>query len=138
MASLFGTGRALLAGTLSAIAGIVLIAVSTDLKWIYLSYFFRGLSEVIIMATAYTFASTLIPAQKRGRQFALYNATLFLSWGLPGTLITGPLVDLLIKNGQVETIAYRISFYSAALITLVGFGLLTYLLYGILPKRRPQ
>jgi MFS family permease len=135
VASLIGTGRALLAGTLSAIAGIVLIAVSTDLKWIYLSYFLRGFSEVIIMATSYTFASTLIPAQKRGRQFALYNATFFLSWGLAGTLITGPLVDLLIKNGHVETIAYRISFYSAAVITLVGFSLLTYLLYGILPKR---
>ena len=138
VASLMGTGRALLVGTLSAIASIVLIALSTDLKLIYLSYFLRGLSEVIIMATSYTFASTLIPAQKRARQFALYNATFFLSWGLAGTFITGPLVDLLIKSGQVQTIAYRISFFAAAVMTLVGFGLLTYLLYKTLPKRSPR
>jgi MFS family permease len=138
LANLLGTGRALLTGTLSAVASILLMAISTDLKLIYLSYFLRGLSEVIIMATSYTFASTLIPAQKRGRKFALYNATFFLSWGLAGTLITGPLVDLLIKNGQVEAIAYRISFYTAAALTMVGFGLLTYLLYLILPKRQTR
>jgi len=135
IATRLGTGRALLTGTIAAIAGLLLLS-TLDLKLIYLSYFLRGFSEVIIMSTAYTVASTLIPPQRRARQFALYNATLFLSWGIAGTLITGPIVDFLIKTGQPQWFAYQISFYTAAGITTIGFVLLAYLLLVILPKRR--
>ena len=75
---------------------------------------------MIIMATSYTMASVLIPPEKRARLFALFNATFFLSWGLAGTFIAGPIVDLLIQKNIAETTAYQVSFVVAAGITLIG------------------
>lgn len=135
IATRLGTGRALLTGTIAAIASLLLLA-NLDPRLIYLSYFLRGFSEVIIMSSAYAVASTLIPAQKRARQFALYNATLFLSWGIAGTFITGPIVDFLIKTGRPEWFAYQVSFHIAAAITVSGFVLLAYLIFVTLPKHR--
>jgi MFS family permease len=75
------------------------------------------------MATSYTYASVLIPPEKRGRLFALFNATFFLSWGLAGTFIAGPIVDIMIREGKAESAAYQSSFWVAAGITVVGLGM---------------
>jgi MFS family permease len=72
------------------------------------------------MAAAYAFASLLIPPQKRGRLFGWFNATFFLSFGMAGTLIAGPLVDGLVAAGYAQPWAYRVSFASGAALTLIG------------------
>ncbi len=90
---------------------------------VFISAFISGLSWVMVMASSYTFASRLIPPEKRGKQFALFNATFFLSWGIPATFITGPLIDILINIGLAEPFAYRMAFLAAAVI--VGAGLIT-------------
>ncbi len=76
-------------------------------------------------------ASVLIPPQKRGRLFALFNATFFLSWGMAGTLIAGPIVDLLIQKNVAEANAYQVSFVVAAGITFMGL-----IIQGILKGMR--
>ncbi|HCX73799.1 MAG TPA: hypothetical protein DHM37_08780 [Candidatus Cloacimonas sp.] len=53
-----------------------------------------------------------------------FNATNFLSWGIAGTLITGPVADLLLKNGYSALQAYRGSFLVASGLTLISLVLI--------------
>jgi len=99
------------------LAGFVL---SRNIETIYISDFLGGAAMVIIMATSYSYASKLIPPEKRGKQFAWFNATFFLSWGLPGTLITGPLVDKLIKSGYPQAFSYKMAFIAATVMVVIG------------------
>lgn len=115
-----GNGAALLVGTLAAVAGLSLLTFSTALPIIYVACFLRGVGDAIIMAAAYTFASILIPPKMRGRLFAWFNGTFFLSFGVAGTLIAGPIVDGLISAGYAQPWAYRLSFAAAAGLTIIG------------------
>lgn len=131
-----GNGNLLMGATLLAVLSLVILAFSMNLYLIYLSNFIRGLSEVLILATSYTYASKLIPAHRRGRQFAVFNATFFLSWGLAGTFIAGPVADLLMARGSTEVFAYQMSFLSAAAIALMGLLLLGALITRERARRR--
>ena len=130
-----GNGAALLSGTLAAVAGLAVLAAATALPLIYVACFFRGVGDAVIMAAAYTYASLLIPPQKRGRLFAWFNATFFLSFGLAGTLIAGPIVDSLIAAGHLQTDAYRASFAAGAALTATGLLIQAALLLFL--KKRP-
>ena len=125
-----GLERALLAGTSAAITALVILWVYPALPAIYLASFLRGVADVVILASAYVVASIYIPAAKRARRFAWFNATFFLSWGLPGTMIIGPLVDYLISTGISEPHAYRFSFLVAAVMTFLGFVIQAVLFFG--------
>ena len=129
-----GNDATLLAGTGVAIAALVLLAGSTALPAVYAGSFLRGVGDVIIMTAAYTLASTLIPPEKRGRWFAWFNGTFFLSFGLAGTLIAGPVVDGLIAAGRPDSWAYRMSFGAAAGLTALGLLVQGALLFAL--KRR--
>ena len=124
-----GNGKALMTGTVTAIAALLLLALTTSLPMIYASSFLRGVGDALIMAAAYTIASTLIPPEKRGRLFAWFNGTFFLSFGLGGTLIAGPLVDGLISAGHPYSWAYQMSFAAAAGLTAAGLFIIATLLY---------
>jgi MFS family permease len=96
------------------------------LGFIYLAEVCSGAAMSIIMASSYAYASRLIPPHKRGKQFALYNSAFFLSWGLPGTIIAGPLVDYLISSGTSDLMAYKAAFVVAAIMMLIGSVVLAY------------
>jgi MFS family permease len=132
-----GNGAVLLIGTLAAVTGLALLTFATALPIIYVACFFRGVGDAIVMAAAYTFASVLIPQQKRGRLFAWFNGTFFLSFGVAGTLIAGPIVDGLISAGYAQPWAYRISFAAAAGLTTIGFLIQTALLWFLRKRKRP-
>ncbi|MHA1674948.1 MAG: MFS transporter [Promethearchaeota archaeon] len=125
----FGAGITLLTGVFLAIVFLFLTTFN-DLSIIFVGSFFAGASEVIIMAASYEYAAALIPEEKRAKRFGVYNMSFFLSWGLAGTLIVGPIVDSLMKNGKTDIFAYRVAFYIAMLISGIGFlifvGLLVY------------
>jgi len=122
--------RALVAGTCIAVASLVVLATAHRLWLVYLGSIMAGVSDVMIMASAYALASVLMPPERRGRLFAWYNATSFLSWGLAGTLIAGPVIDSLVAAGAGEVFAYRMSFLSAAGVTLVGLAVLALMMLG--------
>ena len=115
-----GDDLALVIGSVLTIAALVIMALTSSLPVMYLCNFIRGISEVLIFSSAYACASILIPPGHRARLFGYFNATFFLSWGLAGTFIAGPVIDWLVVSGTAETTAYRISFILAALITVVG------------------
>jgi MFS family permease len=119
--------RGLVLGTCVAAASLVVLALARGLWLVYVSGVLAGVSDVMIAASAYALASVLIPPERRARLFAWYNATTFLSWGLAGTLIAGPVVDTLTARGSQEVFAYRASFVSAAAVTLVGLAMLVFL-----------
>lgn len=133
-----GNGAALLAGTAASIVALVLLAGTTKLQLIYVSFFLRGLGEALIMAAAYTIASVLIPPRMRARRFAWFNATFFLSFGVGGTLIAGPIIDGLIGAGYPQTWAYQMSFAAAAGLTAVGFLIEAALLHWLKTTGRPS
>jgi MFS family permease len=123
-----------MAGTLSAIMSLGLYFFATKSIWIYGANILGGFSEVIIFANSYTIASILIPPRSRARLFGYFNATFFLSWGLAGTLISGPLVDALITSGKSQIFAYKISYVVASTITAIGLVLLMALFFILIPR----
>ncbi len=110
----------LLFGSLTAMVYLLGFGLARGLTTIFAFNFLAGLSEVLILASSYSYASKLIPPEHRGRQFALFNATFFLSWGVGATLIAGPIVDLLLKSGATQLFSYRMSFLSAAVLVVIG------------------
>jgi MFS family permease len=130
-----GNTAALLGGTVVAIIALLLLVFSTALPIIYLSSFLRGVGDAIIMTAAYTLASIWIPPKRRARWFAWFNGTFFLSFGLAGTVIAGPLVDTLIARGYLPSWAYQMSFAAAAAVTFGGLIIQIVLLHYISRQR---
>ncbi|MGB7054137.1 MAG: MFS transporter [bacterium] len=110
----------LFAGTIVGILSLLGFAVASTLAVIFISNFLAGVSMVVILSSSYSYASKLIPPEHRGKQFAWFNATFFLSWGVAGTLIAGPIVDFLIRTGASQVFAYKISFLSSAVLVVIG------------------
>ena len=113
---------------------LAIYAFADNVGWIYLASWFRGMADVIILAASYAFVSVLIPPERRGRLFSLFNATLFLSWGVAGTLIAGPIVDFLIHAGFNPLSAYRAAYVSGLAMVAVGLTILLYQIFIMLPK----
>ena len=131
----YGNGRALCLGALGAVLSLSAMAAAEHLPLVYLSLFLRGWADVVITAASYAFAATLIPPAKRARLFGIFNATLFLSWGLAGTLIAGPVIDLFIGAGSGEVFAYRMAFLAALLLAAIGLAIQSALVFRIIPAR---
>lgn len=121
---LMGDKTLVFVGSTLACLDLLGFAVSRSLGLIFASSFVAGASHVIILASSYTYASKLIPPIHRGKQFALFNATFYLGWGAGGTLVAGPLVDTLIKQGRPAVLAYRLSFLAGLVMVLAGIILL--------------
>ena len=84
---------------------------------------FLLLSAALIGVVGYLLASDLIPAEYRGRLFGRYNAVTYISFGVAGTFVGGPVADSLINAGTTEALAYIATFQVAAGIALAGFVL---------------
>ena len=129
-----GNGNSLLLGTAMAVGSLLILATTMELTLIYISNFFRGSAEVIVLASSYAFASVLIPPEKRAKLFGAFNATFFLSWGFAGTFIAGPITDIFIVCGASEVFSYQMAFVSAAIMTLIGFIIQGCLMFVVIPK----
>ena len=66
----------------------------------------------------------MAPEEYRGRLFAYYNATFFLSWGIAATFVAGPIADFLIGEGLTNADAYRGSFIAAIILIAIGIVVL--------------
>ncbi len=135
----FGDSKIFIIGVIFAIIALLITGLTDELLFIFIGSFLIGTTDVIISASSYTIASDLIPPKIRAKLFGVYNTTFFLSWGLATTLVSGPLIDLLINGGINEVIAYQTAFIVAALITSIGFLIfiiLTILLYVKKKKER--
>ncbi len=132
----FGIKRLLVGGTAAGIVSLLLHVAAPGMALIYLAAVFKGISDGCVASSSYAFASTLIPPEKRGRYFAFYNSTFFLSWGLSATFITGPLIDGLIHSGRGTVFAYRAGLLSGVALMVIGLGLLVLLLVASKQRKR--
>lgn len=123
-----GVRRLLAAGAAAGLGSLAMHAAAPGLGWILAAAALKGASDASVGASSYAFAAALIPPERRGRWFAYYNATFFLSWGVSATFVTGPLIDALMGAGTGAVAAYRAGFVSAALLVALGLGLLAVLL----------
>jgi len=130
----FGHARTLILGVGLAIFALVTTGLTDNLILIFVGSFFMGAAEVIIFAASYVIASNLIPSKRRAKLFGVYNTTFFLSWGLAGTFISGPLIDFLLNSDFDEVISYQAAFIVGALIT--GIGLVILVVLEIWLKRK--
>jgi len=131
----FGHSRTLMLAVVLAIFALVTTGLTDNLILIFVGSFFMGTSEVIIFASSYVIASNLIPSRIRAKLFGVYNTTFFLSWGLAGTLISGPLIDFLLNSGFEEVVSYQAAFIVGALITGIGLVILVILEIWLKPKK---
>ena len=129
-----GERAALVMASGIAVLALVLMGITVNLALICLASLFMGISEVLVIASSYELASTYIPPEKRGTYFALFNATLFLSWGIGATLIAGPVTDGLMAAGTSESAAYMAAFKACAGIALAGI-LVLFVLFRMEKKR---
>lgn len=116
----------LLIGAGTVFVYLIGFALANSLPVIFVAYFMAGAGQAIIMASSYSYAARLIPADKRGKQFAMFNAAMFLSWGLPGTFIAGPLVDHLIALSYSQVFSYRMAFVAGAVLIVIGVAVLLF------------
>ena len=118
--------KVMTAGVVSAIASIAWLILTPTFALSLIASFLLGTSEVIIGASSYSIVAKMAPKEFRGRLFAYYNTTFFLSWGIAATLIAGPIADILISQGISNANAYRGSFIAAIFIVLIGIVFLVF------------
>ena len=116
-----GHGNTFLVGMIIGIGALLLTAFTKNLVFVFIGSFFLGASEVIIGASSYAYAAQLIPEKHRAKMFSIYNAAFFLSWGIPSTLVTAPIIDNMINSGNAEVFAYQTSFLVGSIIAFIGF-----------------
>lgn len=129
-----GNGRAVCLGALASVMYLLLFVISDNIMWIFVANFIRGAGDVIILAASYAMASILIPAAQRGRLFGYFNATLFLSWGVGGTLIAGPVADAVAFWGFPQAMAYKAAYLAGLAMTLTGLGVQMVLVFIMMPR----
>ena len=129
-----GNGRSICLAAVSGAIYLVLFAFTGQLFLIFVGSFFHGISEVIVTAASYAFASMLIPPERRAHLFSLFNATLFLSWGLGGTFVAGPIVDSMMHAGFAAGMAYRAAFLVGLALVVIGLAIQSTLVFILLPK----
>ncbi len=129
-----GERAALVMASGIAVCALFLMGITVNMALICLASFCMGMAEVLVIASSYELASNYIPPEKRGTYFALFNATLFLSWGVGATLIAGPVTDGLMAAGTSESDAYMASFKACAAVTLTGM-LALFVLFRMEKKR---
>jgi MFS family permease len=79
-----------------------------------------GVSTAFMSVIGYVVASDLIPATHRGRLFGQYNAVTYISFGIAGTCLGGPIADYLIGTGITKAAAYVTTFQVASVVSLIG------------------
>ncbi|MFW9963966.1 MAG: MFS transporter [Candidatus Sifarchaeia archaeon] len=118
--------KVMIFGVILSIAGISWLIVTPSFALALLASFLIGSSQVVIQSSSYSIVARMAPEEYRGRLFAYYNATFFLSWGIAATLVAGPVADLLIAGGLSNADAYRGSFMSALALIAIGIVVLLF------------
>ncbi|MFW9929277.1 MAG: MFS transporter [Candidatus Thorarchaeota archaeon] len=127
LVKLLGDWRLYLVITLEAIISLIGFVLSPNIYLAVIFSFGIRFVHVIIQSTSYSIVAAMVPSRLRGKYFGYYNTVFFLSFGIGGTLVTGPISDFMISVGYDPTTAYTTAFFSAAIIVLCGLLLGIYL-----------
>lgn len=112
--------KVMMSGVMLSLVGISWLIVTPSFALALLSSFLLGASHVVIESSSYSIVARMAPEEYRGRLFAYYNTTFFLSWGIAATFVAGPIADILIAGGASNADAYRGSFIAALILIAIG------------------
>ncbi len=129
LSNTIGLRKTLVISSIFAVVYLLIFGLVPIFFFMYVGRFIWGAVDVLVMTSSYALASILIPQERRGRLFGVYNASFFLSWGVGSTFIIGPLIDRLMANGTPENEAYKFGFLASAIITAVGILVLLLAIY---------
>lgn len=121
LADKFGRKNALGLGLFLAAITPILYLLARDVTQMIVINSLSGISMGLINVVGYLVAADLIPAEYRGKLFGRYNAVTYISFGVAGTFIGGPIADYLIHVGTTEVMAYVATFQVASGVALAGF-----------------
>ncbi len=116
--------KVMMSGIILSLAGISWLIFTPTFALALIASFLIGAAHVAIESSSYSIVAKMAPKEYRGRLFAYYNATFFLSWGIAATLIAGPIADYLITEGSSNADAYRGSFIAALVLIVIGIVVL--------------
>lgn len=102
----FGDHNLLLVGFLMIFVATLSLPFMPHVAFVFVYMALLGSSRVFIQTTSYAMVNKIVPLKIRGKMMGYYNATFYLSWGLGGTLITGPVADAIVKPNISVIIAY--------------------------------
>ena len=108
LTSKFGDGKMLLVGFILAFVGIMLLPFAPHIVFIFIYMAFRGFTRVWVNTTAYSMVNRVVPLEVRGKMMGYYNATFYLSWGLGGTILTGPIADAIVGSNLITILTYTV------------------------------
>ncbi len=120
LAKRFGEVKLLLVGFIVLFIGTISLPFAPHITIFFIYMALKGTSRVWIQTTSYSMVNKIVPLEKRGKMMGYYNSAFYLSWGLGGTMITGPIADTLINQNFSVSFSYEITFYVAAFLVLVG------------------
>ncbi len=129
LSNTIGLRKILVISSFLAVVYLLIFGLASSIEFMYVGRLIWGAVDVLVMTSSYALASLLIPQERRGRLFGIYNASFFLSWGVGSTFIIGPLIDRQIANGIPENDAYQFGFLASAIITVVGILVLFLAIY---------
>ncbi|MHA1707666.1 MAG: MFS transporter [Candidatus Heimdallarchaeaceae archaeon] len=119
----FGDDKILLVGFIFAFIGLIVIPFAPHIIFVFIYMALRGFTRVWVQTTSYSMINRLVPLSERGKMMGYYNATFYLSWGLGGTLITGPIADAIVVSNLPIILTYSI-------LGMVFIGLWIFLLFS--------
>ncbi|MEM4703673.1 MAG: MFS transporter [Candidatus Bathyarchaeia archaeon] len=121
LADRIGRAKTLFIGLLLAIVTPLAYGVASNVFTIAVFYGLNGASFWTIQTVGFSFAADLIPEDRRGRLFSVYNTVIALSWGPAGLLVGGPIADIQTHFfGFSSRNAYVNAFYVSSIIVTAG------------------
>ena len=108
LAKKFGDGKMLLAGFILAFLGTMALPFAPHIVFIFIYMAMRGFTRVWVQTTAYSMVNRVVPLEVRGKMMGYYNATFYLSWGLGGTILTGPIADAIVGSNLTVILIYTV------------------------------
>jgi len=129
----FGDSKMLFVGFMLMFIGTIVLPFAPHISVIFLYMILRGTSGVWIQTTAYSMVTKVIPLEIRGKMMGYYNAAFYLSWGLGGTLITGPVADSIVASNVLI-----LTIYSIIAILVLGFWICIFVNHYLDHKRNKR
>lgn len=119
--------KVLMSGVIASIIYLLGMVFAPSFNLVLIAGALNGAAMVIIQASSYAIVASIFPLKMRGRLFAYYNATFFLSWGIAATFITAPIADYLIDFQNYTPVdAYKVSYFVATGLMSIGILILLY------------
>ncbi len=122
LSRVFGDSKMLFSGFLLLFIATISLPFAPHISIIFIYMTLIGTSRVWIQTTSYSLVTKIVPLSIRGKMMGYYNAAFYLSWGLGGTLITGPVADSIVSSNKTV-----LTVYTYLIIIFMGYWIFMFI-----------